>query len=1353
VVDSGVEINRLDGMYAPTAPRRAAARGPLLPASAALRPLVLTALAAGLLLAAAPPAAAAAPRLVVDLNAGPVPNLGSQFRPLGTLADGRAVFAAGDAVHGLEPWITDGTAAGTRRLADVCPGPCNAVESGIAAGTGSHVVFVAVSDPVAGPGELWSTDGTPAGTRRLVGGLGSVWDAELRADGAGRAYLLTQDDAGAPVLWVTDGTPAGSRRLPHLGLRGTTAAGIFGPVLGGRVVFIAGSGVGGTQEVWTSDGTAAGTVRIVGRAEPGRALTSRFSPAYRFATVGGGEMVIVEPLDTPQDGPHAVVRRSDGTPSGTHRGPVIPDGAAVDVASPGTGWAGVLMQRPDGGIALWRTDGTAAGTALLAEPAAVPSVGFAAAAGGRLFYDVQTSGDEHWRMLTTDGTPAGTGILEPPAGSCAEGCLAVGPPEPFGAGLAFLTLTRHTGALDLWWTDGTPAGSRRLDRVCDAGCTSSTSFGGVFAPRGVDELYLAPVRRGGGWSLVVSDGTPGGSRVVAGPGLPAPFPFRSLLAVDGGVVFPADDGVHGHEPWVTDGTAAGTGLLVDAAPPSGSADASPTGLTRHGEEVLFFARGEAGWGLYASDGTAAGTRRLHELAGSDFLDSSTSAAPVPLAMAGDRFFFLQPAPPDADRADLKVAELDRGVLRHLGRFPFLLGLPPPAAVAGDRLLWVAGDRLGVSDGTVEGSYVLGGRYRPATGQGPLVAFDGTSVLFSGERLDAAGQPAERGVWRTDGTAAGTVPVHLVAADVASPPRLAADDGTGWFALGRRDGETLDGELWLTDGTAAGTGLVARFTDPQPPHAVTGPADLTVFAGRLFFTVHRATHELWITDGTTAGTVPLLERPEPWFVDQRVPLDGGVLFSVFETWTGAEPWWSDGTAEGTRPLGDLWPGHQGSQPRAIVTDGDRAFFAAAGGGNGVELRIWTTDGTAAGTFLLDGTPPPPSLPAPGFPLPRFTAELAIAGGRLLYPAATPESGDELWTLPARGLTPPPPGPPQSLPPAPEALTVGASGDGSVFLRWIDRSNDELYFEVEARTPASGRFEPVHRVTFPNAGVGALTPELPHTFRVRAVNAAGASPPSNEVSAVPTTPDGCATGGGALCLGGRFRAAVHWRNPRTGGHGTGRAMTLPGSDRSGAFWFFDDENVELIVKALDGTPVNRRYWVFTGGLTDVEYWLHVVDTEAAEPGASAPVAERVYHHRPGDLCGFADADAFPGLADSASRVAADAGAAGTALELAGGRFRVEVDWRNPRTGNGGHGVAVPGTDGSGYFWFFDAANLEWVVKVLDGRPVNGYWWVFWGGLTDLDVTLRVTDTQAVGEDAVRTYRKAPGDLCGGADTTAF
>jgi hypothetical protein len=105
---------------------------------------------------------------------------------------------------------------------------------------------------------------------------------------------------------------------------------------------------------------------------------------------------------------------------------------------------------------------------------------------------------------------------------------------------------------------------------------------------------------------------------------------------------------------------------------------------------------------------------------------------------------------------------------------------------------------------------------------------------------------------------------------------------------------------------------------------------------------------------------------------------------------------------------------------------------------------------------------------------------------------------------------------------------------------------------------------------------------------------------------------------------------------------------------------------------------------------------------------------------------------------------------ALCLNGGRFRVEVDWRAVNQGTSGHGHAVELTSDTGTFWFFQETNYELMVKVLDATSFSGYYWVFYGALSDVEYTIRVTDTQT---GTTKSYFNPQGNLASHADTAAF
>jgi hypothetical protein len=81
----------------------------------------------------------------------------------------------------------------------------------------------------------------------------------------------------------------------------------------------------------------------------------------------------------------------------------------------------------------------------------------------------------------------------------------------------------------------------------------------------------------------------------------------------------------------------------------------------------------------------------------------------------------------------------------------------------------------------------------------------------------------------------------------------------------------------------------------------------------------------------------------------------------------------------------------------------------------------------------------------------------------------------------------------------------------------------------------------------------------------------------------------------------------------------------------------------------------------------------------------------------------------------------------LCLAGGRFQAVVSWTDPRGGGGAGRVVESSAGSSGLFWFFDPANWELMVKVIDGCALNNRFWVFSAATTDLGYRLVVTDTR--------------------------
>lgn len=182
-----------------------------------------------------------------------------------------------------------------------------------------------------------------------------------------------------------------------------------------------------------------------------------------------------------------------------------------------------------------------------------------------------------------------------------------------------------------------------------------------------------------------------------------------------------------------------------------------------------------------------------------------------------------------------------------------------------------------------------------------------------------------------------------------------------------------------------------------------------------------------------------------------------------------------------------------------------------------------------------------------------------------------------------------------PPAPFRLQATAASPVEVRLSWKLRIRDAKEVRVEARTIDS----PFVDVGAVDGDSGAaillgLEPGTSYVFRVRGVRGGAFSEYSNEARAVtPVLPAPCLADGRTLCLrGGRFRARVRWTTS-DGQSASGSVMPVAAND-SGLFWFFSPDNLELLVKVVDGCAANGRYWVFTGPATNVQYVLTVTDT---------------------------------------------------------------------------------------------------------------------------------------------------------------
>ena len=162
-------------------------------------------------------------------------------------------------------------------------------------------------------------------------------------------------------------------------------------------------------------------------------------------------------------------------------------------------------------------------------------------------------------------------------------------------------------------------------------------------------------------------------------------------------------------------------------------------------------------------------------------------------------------------------------------------------------------------------------------------------------------------------------------------------------------------------------------------------------------------------------------------------------------------------------------------------------------------------------------------------------------------------------------------------------------------------------------------------------------------------------------------------------------------------------------------------------IDHAPVNafNRQTLAELGAQDGHVELEIVDTlSGARKLVRTALGEAygpLFDSGSFQVCGFGGAAAPP---PPDLDVPPETGAV---LPLLDGRFEARATWKK-RDGTSGVGHAVPLARDSGFFWFFDAAIVEVLVKMVDACGFDGFdnFWVFAGGLTDVEVQLTVTDT---------------------------
>jgi uncharacterized delta-60 repeat protein len=572
---------------------------------------------------------------------------------------------------GCELWRSDGTSSGTMLVRDINPGPFGSTPE-IHAVLGGRAVFAA-STPQTGR-ELWASDGTAEGTillGDLETGPASALECDAPGDVVAGGFLFFLADYGRGCeLWRTDGTAQGTRLTREL-VPGAADAAIEGLTAVGDVALFSASTAGSGREPWRSDGSAAGTVML---AELSPGAGSSLPDGFPFVAVGAAGGIVFAAKD--ETGASALWR-SNGSAAGTVR---ITDFPAT--GSRGSDPTGLTATRhgllftaaADGERGVFRADAAAPAVARLGSVGTSSAREIEIADLDGVFLYITDAPPALWR---TDGASTPAAVREFAAGAILG--------DPVAIEGAVLFVVSLAGRDELWRSDGTADGTLRVGADLTAASRPVAVGARAFFSAGPPNNIF----------LLSSDGTASGTRAIVRVGTPI-----SDLTASGGKVFFVAAGFTaaglpvGRELWVSDGTAAGT-MFFDID--SGARSSNPGELVDVDGTLFFAAEGFfVGRELWRSDGTVSGTQLVR-----DITTGRRSSAPAQLAGAGGRLFFA--ADDGCSARGLWVSNGSEAGTRRLASV-----VPVQIGTTGDRAVFAgsepqSGDELWLSDGTVDGT--------------------------------------------------------------------------------------------------------------------------------------------------------------------------------------------------------------------------------------------------------------------------------------------------------------------------------------------------------------------------------------------------------------------------------------------------------------------------------------------------------------------------------------------------------------------------------------------------------------------------------------------------------------------------
>jgi ELWxxDGT repeat protein len=732
-------------------------------------------------------------------------------------------------------------------------------------------------------------------------------------------YFTANDGVNGIELWTSDGTETGTFLIKNINSSGDSSIGKL-KVLNGMIYFSANDNING-QELWISDGTTNGTTLL----KDINSGTNSSYPTDFFVFNNNMYFICNNGINGTE------LWKSDGTNSGTEILKDINPSTNPSI-NPGNNFIVFnnnfyfFANNGSTGFELWKSDGTTDGTQLLKDINLGPnnsSYTLIASATSTYFVFGATTASNGNQLWKSDGTPMGTVFLKdvPTTYSSRNYNSEF---ITFKNKVYFIADNNIYGN-ELWGTDGTSEGTKIIKDI-NVGIASSNIS--KLTPTANFIIFSATDGVTGFNTLWKSEGTLEGTSQIKEVNLAQSSDTElSFIESNNSIYFQGVlNNLNGIELLKTDGSLNNTILVSDIFHKNGSRVGNRDYTPFNNKLIFAGSDGLHGIEPFITDGTISGTKMIKDINPNynslyndyDYRPSFTKAGNNVFFRANDGTSGFELFKTDGTESGTSLLkDIAPGGTSSIGQYTLFMSLNDIVFFrANDQ---IHGEELWRSDGTAEGTFLLkdifiGGGHGVSSSNlfydHAIAMNENCYAILNGYLYFIGKDNQDSAIWRTDGTTNGTIKVVSIPSSGTydyRPEIINSANGKIFFKTDINNSSYGNNSLWSTDGTEAGTTLLGSWL-------ITGLGQFNkniVFNNNLYFTVFSDNGlTLMKSDGTPNGTIALTT-------------ENFTNYNIF---------------------------------KFLKSCGNFVYFSTGQSGYSAGLELWKTNGTLAGTTLVEAPPP-------------------------------------------------------------------------------------------------------------------------------------------------------------------------------------------------------------------------------------------------------------------------------------------------------------------------------------------------------------------------------------------------------------